>query len=279
MKVSRFSRTAVLLLSTLLPALLWAQTNCNEGAGPLDPARPAGTSEEAIIQKFSAGESELKRQFSAYGFQQEIKVQTLEGPRVTGEFRRDSNIHFNGGQRMENVTFAPQSSLRGADLTKEDFEDIARSPFILTPENLPQYTVRYAGQQKVDQLQTYVFTVAPKKMLKGKRYFQGRVWVENQGLRIVKSCGKSVPDAIPKAAHRTWLGKKKRAEPANISPTIVTYRELIDGKYWFPTYMRADEVLPFQEGYAVSDIHIREIVKMKDYQRGGYQQTPVLTAK
>jgi len=49
-----------------------------------------------------------------------------------------------------------------------------------------------------------------------------------------------------------------------VSPTFVTYRELIDGQYWFPTYARSDDDLQF----AYSDtVHIREVIKYQSYKR------------
>lgn len=263
-------------LCFLVPLLLAAQTNCNEGAGPLDPAKPSGIAEEQIIQKFSAAETEFQRAYALYGFTEDVKVETIEGNDVTGEFRRISNVHFDHDKRMEYVTFAPQSSLRGAELSKEDFDDIERTPFILTTRGLPDYNLHYAGRQKVDELQTYVFEVAPRELVKGHRYFQGRVWVDQQGLQIVKTCGKCVPDSIPQPSRKK---KKHRQEQQNVSPTLVTYRELIDGKYWFPTYRRADEVLHFVSGFTTQDVHIREIIKLQDYQVGAFQKPPLMTAK
>ena len=40
----------------------------------------------------------------------------------------------------------------------------------------------------------YVFDVAPKQFEKNKRYFQGRIWVDDHDFQIVKNYGKSVPD-------------------------------------------------------------------------------------
>jgi hypothetical protein len=280
MKIYKSLRNAS-LVCFLLPLAVSAQTNCNEGAGPLDPAKPSGITENQIIQKFSAAETDFQRQYAAYGFTQEIKVDTLEGNTATGEFRRISNIHFDNDRRMEYVTFSPQSSLRGAEISKEDFDDIERSPFILTTKGIAQYKVLYAGRQKVDQLQTYVFDVAPRQLVKGRRYFQGRLWVEQKGLQIVKTCGKNVPDPVPEKPSRLSLmiKRKKGQQQQNISPTMVTYRELIDGKYWFPTYRRADDTLEFVNGFATEKVTIREIIKLTNYQRGAFQKAPLMTAK
>jgi hypothetical protein len=103
--------------------------------------------------------------------------------------------------------------------------------------------------------------VAPKTIEKGQRYFQGRIWVENHDLQIVKTCGKSVPEISASTAGK----KKKKNMQENLTPKFVTYRELIDGEYWFPTYTRADDILRFQTG----DVHIREVIKYTNYKRFG----------
>jgi hypothetical protein len=160
---------------------------------------------------------------------------------------------------VEKVTYAPQNTLRSVSVTREDFEDIQSvSGFILTPSELPRYDVRYAGHQHVDELDTYAFEVSPVRIKKGERYFEGRIWVETRDLVVVKTCGRRVPDQPGDKHHQT-----------NLSPRFVVYRELIDGKYWFPTYTRADDMLPFVR----NPVRIREIVKFSDYR----QITPATT--
>jgi hypothetical protein len=259
----KITRNRILWLLCFVPAAVFAQTNCEEGAGPLNPAQPAGTTPQEIIQKFSAQESFFKQELTHYAYSRDIKVETLDGDTVSGEFRQVSNIHWDRGKMMEFVTFAPQSTLRSISMSKEDFDDINRSPFVLTAEDLPQYNLLYDGQQKVDELETYVFEVAPKKIEKEQRYFQGRVWVDKTELQVVKSCGKMVPDSIAQPSRTKKKKKRQQDQDENISPTVVTYRELIDGKYWFPTYVRSDETIHF----ATNDARIREIIKYTDYKR------------
>lgn len=257
------TRIRILWLFFFIPAAVFAQTNCDEGAGPLNPAQPTGITPEQIIQKFSARESLFKQEITHYAYSRDIKVETLDGDTMSGEFRQISNIHWDHGKMVEYVTFAPQSTLRSISMSKEDFDDLNRSPFVLTAEDLPQYNLLYDGRQKVDELETYVFEVAPKKIEKEQRYFQGRIWVEKAELQVVKSCGKMVPDSIPQPGRTKKKKKRQQDQDENISPTVVTYRELIDGKYWFPTYVRSDETIHF----ATNDARIREIIKYMDYKR------------
>jgi hypothetical protein len=89
-------------------------------------------------------------------------------------------------------------------------------------------------------------------MEKNQRYFQGRIWVDNQDFQIVKTKGKNVPDIVTKSNE-------------NLFPPFTTWREQIDGKYWFPTYTYTDDTLHFKE----QDVHIRQIVKYTNYKRFG----------
>jgi len=61
-----------------------------------------------------------------------------------------------------------------------------------------------------------------------------------------------------------FAGKKAKGRE-NLFPKFTTWRQLIDNKYWFPAYTKADDVLHFQSG----DIRIIEIVKYEDYKRFG----------
>jgi hypothetical protein len=258
-------RAIVLLVFFLLPAALLADTNCEDGNGPLNPAQPQGMTPEQIIQKFSAREEIFRQARNNYAYTQDILVQELDGNTVTGEFRLVQDITYDDkGGRVENVTFAPQDTLRQLQLSREDYEDFRyKMAFIMTTSDVPHYNLLYVGQQHVDEIDTYVFDTAPKTLEKGERYFQGRIWVDNHDFQIVKSCGKTVPDIIANKK------KKKGNAQENLSPKFVTYREQIDGQYWFPTYIKADDTLHFRTG----DVHMREVIKLTNYKRFGSRTT------
>lgn len=266
----------VIGLMILFAASLAAQTNCNEGAGALNQDRPQGVSVTDIIKRFSAREDDFREALTHYTYTMEVTVQTLAGKQVDGEFRRISQISYNQGKRTESMIFSPQSTLRRISMSKQDFDDIERSPFVLTTEELAQYDVMYAGQQKVDLLDAYVFEVAPKQMEKGKRYFQGRVWVETRDFALVKSCGKTVPEEDPEAKKKREKKKTRTPGDENVSPTLVTYREEFEHKYWFPIYTRSDETLRFGFG---DDIHAREVIKYTKFSRTESGASTVSTAK
>ena len=254
------SRWAVLCLFALISSVAaLADTNCEEGNTPLNSAQPSGITPQEIIQKFAAREAIFRQARNNYTYTQDITVQTLDGSTVDGEFRQVWDITYDDkGGRVENVTFSPQDTLQRISMTREDLDDFRnRLPFVLTTDELPLYSVLYAGLQHVDEIDTYVFDIAPKTMEKSRRYFQGRIWVDNHDFQIVKTCGRNVPDV-----HAT---SKKKNVQENLTPSFVTYREQIDGQYWFPTYTRADDVLHFTG----NDVHVREIIKYTNYKRFG----------
>jgi len=244
-----------------LTGLAAGQTDCADGNGVLDMTPPKGMTAEELIQKFSAQESHVKTARSQYTYTQDVLIQTLDGTTVDGQFHEITTVSYDRrGSRIDNVKFAEQSTLRGIQISMEDKDDIRTfMPWMLTAEELPQYTVTYAGQQHVDDLDTYVFHVAPKKEEKNKRYFQGRVWVDARDMLMVKLCGKSVPEQI----------QRKKKQPVEIRPTFVGYRQLVDG-YWFPAYARVDDTLHF----GVDAIHLREIVQFKDYKKADVSEKP-----
>jgi hypothetical protein len=210
---------------------------------------------EQIIQKFSQHESEFKKERDNYTYTQTFVLQTVDyDGNPDGEYRLITDIMFTPeGKRYAHDTYAPPPSLSRISMSQQDLNDLENiQPFVLTTEDLSKYNVTYVGRQIVDELHTYVFDVAPKKMEKNERYFQGRVWVEDKDLQIVKSYGKAVPDII-----------KKNNE--NIFPHFETYRENISGPYWFPTYTHADDILHFTSG----GVRIRMTVKYANYKRFG----------
>ena len=249
------SRVSLLAFVLLLAVGSQGQTNCEEGNGLLDFSPPKTMTVQDVIKKFGVAEDVAKQERLHYTFKQDVLMQTLSGKSVTGEFHEVTSISFDAkGRRVEEVTFAAQPSLRGIQLQQNDMEDIrAFMPLLMTSEDLPGYNLTYSGQQHVDDLDTYVFHVEPKKEENGKRYFEGRIWVEAQDFHIVKVCGKSGPDKV----------RVKKHERADLHPMFVTYRQQVDGQYWFPAYTRSDDTLRFPSGPA----HLREVIKYTAYKR------------
>jgi hypothetical protein len=250
MKLTRFAMPLIAVLTIFASFAL-----CQEGPLVSDP--PKGITSQDIIQKFAAKEREFREARDQYTFRQDVRVQTLDGDTVTGEYREVFDVTYdNQGKHLENVVFAPQNSLTEIMMSPEDLQDIRHLlPFVLTSDEIPEYDILYVGQQQQDELHCYVFDIAPKKIENKKRYFQGRIWVDDRDLQVVKTSGKTVPDI-----------HKKNNE--NLFPKFTTWREQVDGQYWFPAYTMADDTLHFRKG-SYQDVHIREILKYTDYKRFG----------
>jgi hypothetical protein len=251
----------LLILITLVPVpALLGQTTAqpDQGFGPIDTSPPA-TPPAQIIQQFAAKETEFRKALDNYTYQRDVRIQTInDDGKVDGEYRQVVQITFDSsGRKSEHVTFAPQNTLERIQMSPADVSDIEqRLPFVLTTEDVGQYNLTYVGRQKVDEVDCYVFDVAPKVMEKGKRYLKGRIWVDQKDLQIVITSAKNVPDDMRKGHE-------------DLSPPFTTYREQVDGKYWFPVYTKADAELHFSggSGYMSQDVRIRQIVKYTDYKQ------------
>jgi len=242
------------LFSVLLPLIMLSPV-ARAQQGPLDKSAPQGITVEEIIKRFATKEKEFKEARDQYTYRQDVKVMTLDGDTPDGAYQQVFDVTFDDkGRKTKNVVFAPQPTLQRIQMTEEDFDDIEnRLPFVLTSDEIGEYDILYVGQQKQDELSTYVFDIAPKQIVGKKRYFQGRIWVDNHDFQIVETYGKTVPD----------IRKKKGNE--NLFPKFTTWREQIDGQYWFPTYTRAEDTLQFSMG----SVRIREIIKYTNYRRFG----------
>lgn len=251
-------RSVRLLLSMALAFVMLPDALAQEGT--LDKSEPKGITTDEIVKRFAAKEKEFQAARDLYTYRQDVKVQTLEGDTPDGgEYRQVFDVSFDDkGHKVRTVVFAPQTTLARISMTTEDFDDIEnRLPFVLTSDEIGEYDIIYVGQQKEDELNTYVFDIAPKEIVGKKRYFQGRIWVDNNDFQIVKTYGKTVPDI------------KKKKDNENLFPKFTTWREQIDGKYWFPTYTRAEDTLKF----SIGDVKVREIIKYENYKKFGSNVT------
>jgi len=283
-KLQRRMAAALLLAAPVLASSLPARqqgplpaSSPSEASHAAPPAQPAAASQapaakpqgdsgsitheppsipvEQIVQKFGDRELEFKKERDNYTYTQTFLVQTIDSDgQPDGEYRMTSDILFTPeGKRYEKVISAPAPTLQRISLSQQDMDDLEHvQPFVLTSQELPKYDVKYIGREQLDELTTYVFDVGPKKIEKNQRYFQGRIWVDDKDLNIVKSDGKAVPDIIKKGNE-------------NVFPRFETFRENIEGHYWFPTYTRSDDELRFSTGA----VHIRMTVRYANYKRFG----------
>ena len=210
---------------------------------------------DRIIKKMAENEARFRNALTGYVFKRSATMQTIGmGGQISGIMRRDSFMALTpSGERIEKVTFNPVSTLPLGFVTAEDFEDLGGvTPFALEPSAINLYNFTYLGKEKIDELNLYVFEVSPKVMPDPKkskiRLFTGRVWVDDTDLMIVKSKGKGVPET-----------------KNNKFPVVETWRENIDGKYWFPSFATSDDELLFDSGASVK---LKLRVKFTEYAVG-----------
>jgi hypothetical protein len=232
----------------------------DKGFGRMDLTAPT-TPPEEIIKKFAAKESEFQEALNHYTYRRLARVQTLDDDnKVDGEWYQVDDVIFDpSGKRTEKTVFAPGSTLERVMMTPSDLQDIQRGyPFVLTSEEIGQYDVKYIGRQKIDDVDCYAFDVSPKAIVKGHRYLLGRIWVDTTDLQIVVTNGRMVPDDTRKGNE-------------DLHPPFMTWRQQVDGHYWFPVYTKGEGILHFSggHGYVGQDVHIRDTIKYTDYKRFG----------
>jgi hypothetical protein len=232
----------------------------DSGFGPMDISEPQ-TPPEEIIKKFAAKESEFQQALNHYTYRRIARVQTLDDDnKVDGEYYQVDDVIFDTtGKRTEKVVYAPENTLQRVSMSPSDLQDIQQGyPFVLTAEVIGQYDVKYVGRQKVDEVECYVFDVSPKVIEKKKRYLLGRIWVDTTELQIVVTNGRMVPDDT-------------RKNNEDLHPPFMTWRQQVDGHYWFPVYTKGEGILHFAggSGYMAQDVHMRDTIKYSDYKQFG----------
>jgi hypothetical protein len=216
---------------------------------------PRKMTPEEIIQKFSEKETEFYDAWMQYTYTQTASIRVVS---VDGRPRRErmtivSEIVFNDDGTREVRTLRSSGRLLSVEFTEEDKEVINNiNPFALTANELPLYKLEYQGKEMVDELDCYVFSVKPKSLKGGRMYFEGKIWVDDVDLQVVRTMGKPVP--------QTRNSK---------FPEFETIRQVIDNQYWFPVWTHADSVLAFSN----ADVRIEETITYDNYKKFGSKAT------
>ena len=232
----------------------------DSGFGRMDISDPPVPPEQ-IIKEFSAKETQFQDALNHYTYRRTARVDEIDDDnKPSGEWYEVDDVIFDPtGRRTERVDFAPPNTLKQIMMSPSDLQDLEHGyPFVLTTADVPEYDIKYLGRQKVDEVDCYVFDVRPKTIEKGKRYLNGRIWVDATELQIVVTNGRMVPDDT-----------RKNSE--DLHAPFMTWRQQIDGNYWFPVYTNGEGILHFSGGYGymAQDVHIRETIKYTDYKRFG----------
>ncbi len=206
-------------------------------------------SPEEVIKAFSAKETEFYAAWLQYAYRQNavVRILSVNGSPSRERMTRVSDVIFKDDGTREVREVERRGTLRVVEFTKED-EDVIDNlqPFSLTTKELPLYNLKYEGKEKVDELTCYVFSVKPKSTKGDRFYFQGKIWVDDQDLQVVRTVGKPVPQR----------GNQQ-------FPEFETLRQSIDGKYWFPVWTHADSVLDFPQ----NRVRVEETITYDDYKQ------------
>jgi hypothetical protein len=235
-----------------VPALLLIALAAETVLATTAKTDPSSAEIEKIIRTFAENEAAFAKARENYVYRQTVRLQEYDdGGAPHGRFERVEDIIFDrDGKRTERVVKAPMPSLRLIQISPEDEQDLRNvMPFVLTTADIDKYNVRYLGRQMADEIPCFVFAVKPKTMEQGKRYFSGQIWVDDRDFMIVKTYGRAV-GVLKKGTFQQF-------------PKFETYREQIDGKYWFPTYTTANSNLHFPTG----DVRVRQTVRYEDYKQ------------
>ena len=162
------------------------------------------------------------------------------------------------------VVQKPQSTLRYFNLETEDVKELDRIPaFPLTSSQLAKYDLKFIGEEQVDEIDCYIFEVHPKTLDRKHPLFDGILWVDQKYLEVVKTYGKWVTDLGP-------------MRPGNLPFNMFeTYRENVDGKYWFPNYSRAEDMYKLQD----REIAVRVTIKWSEFKPYPPAEVPPPSAK
>jgi hypothetical protein len=212
------------------------------------PEAPAIPTDE-IIRRFTANEDKMKDAYDHSTFTQSLRVQELSTP--GGEYNIKGEIYTKpDGQRFEKFPAPAESTLKVTSLTIQDVKILSSVPnFVLTTNELANYSLQYLGKEKLDELNTYIFRVKPKRVERMRRFFDGVVWVDDRDFAVVKSSGKFVSEI---ADDGTGLPFRM----------FDMYRENVDGKHWLPTYLGSDDFVKFPDH---PDVHLRLVIRTSDF--------------
>jgi len=152
---------------------------------------------EEIIEAFSAKESEFYEAWIQYAYRQDavVRVLSVDGRPAKERMVLVSEVVFRDDGTREVRQVQRSGQLRSVKFTREDEEVINNiQPFSLTVKELPLYNLKYQGKERVDELDCYVFSVKPKSTKGDRFYFEGKIWVDDVDLQIVRTVGKPVPE-------------------------------------------------------------------------------------
>ncbi|MBM3814402.1 MAG: hypothetical protein FJW20_22490 [Acidimicrobiia bacterium] len=211
-----------------------------------------------LARRVAEKETENREARAHYMYRQEVVIQEIHRGTPAGQYSETREVIFSpSGERTERMTDHPVDNLKRLRLTEEDFRDIRDvQPFLFTTDQLFLYETRPRGEEVSDGIDCWVLEVRPRQVLDGQRLFDGLFWVDKRDFSVVKTEGVAVPQIL-------------RRKQENLFPRFTTFRDKIDGKYWFPRRTYGDDTLPFSSG----PIRMKLDIRYSDYRRFGSEST------
>jgi hypothetical protein len=220
--------------------------------GAAQPEAPPSLPPAQIISTFTKKEDVYQAERPLYSYRRTVRIQEF-GPdgKPAGEYNATYQaVRSSGGQLYEKALAAPESTLQYVQFEPDDAHYLGSVPaFPLTTDQLAKYNVKFLSSEKVDEIDCYIFEVHPKTLDRKHPLFDGILWVDEKYLEVVKTYGKWVTDLGP---------MRPGSLPFNM---FETYRENVDGKYWFPNYSRSEDVYKLQG----REVPVRVTIKWSDF--------------
>jgi len=220
--------------------------------GAPQPVAPPDLPPAQIISAFTKKEDLYQAERPLYSYRRTIRIQRF-GPdgKPAGEYNATYQaVRSSSGQLYEKALAAPESSLQYIQFEPDDAHAVGNVPaFPLTTDQLAKYNVKFLNSEKVDEIDCYIFEIHPKTLDRKHPLFDGIIWVDQKYLEVVKTYGKWITDLGP---------MRSGSLPFNM---YETYRENVDGKYWFPNYSRSEDVYKLQ-GH---EVPVRVTIKWSDF--------------
>jgi len=265
----RMTRSLTLFVAVFVGVTGVSLARAQDAQGPLTPApseehsvRRLGTEPEApappslppeeIIRRFAQKEDEFTAARPNYGSRKTIRIDEFgEDGKPAGQFLLvTETTRAANGQVISKVVQKPQSTLRYFNLETEDVKELDRIPaFPITSSQLVKYDLKYIGEEQVDEVDCYIFKAKPKVLDRAHAYLDGLVWVDTKYLEVVKTYGR-------------WVNELGEVRSATLPFTLFeTYRENVDGKYWFPNYERSDDTVHLKD----VTVPVRLVIKWTEF--------------